>query len=66
MVNDENFGELLIEGLEQALAHRRGELDDARIAKRFMPPWRVESTDDDDLDDGPDAQEYDPHNRLRR
>jgi hypothetical protein len=68
MVTDENFGELLIEGLEQALAHRRGELEDSRIIKRFAPPWRVESPDDDDLDDNDSDDippEHGPRNRLR-
>jgi hypothetical protein len=67
VVNDENFGELLIEGLEQALAHRRAELEDSRIVKRFTPPWRVESPDEDDLDDDEEAppQEHAPRNRLR-
>lgn len=49
MVTDENFGELLIEGLEEAAAHQRGELQAARVRRRLRvsggdqepapPPW---------------------------
>ncbi|HYR06292.1 MAG TPA: hypothetical protein VEQ60_00895 [Longimicrobium sp.] len=72
MVTDENFGELLIHGLEEALAHRRAELPADKIVKRFVPPWLAErgddnDLDDDDLDDEPESppQESGPRNRLR-
>jgi hypothetical protein len=35
MVTDENFGELLIEGLEEVAAHQRGELPAAKVVRRL-------------------------------
>lgn len=37
-VTQENFGELLIEGLQEALAVRRGEQEPARRTARPIPP----------------------------
>lgn len=39
-VSEENFGELLIEGLREALAVRRGEREPARRTPRPIPPER--------------------------
>jgi hypothetical protein len=39
-VTDENFGELLIEGLEEALAVARGKQEPAQRTKRPIPPRR--------------------------
>jgi hypothetical protein len=39
-VTDENFGELLIEGLEEALEVARGEQEPAHKTKRPIPPGR--------------------------
>lgn len=71
MVTDENFGELLIEGLEEAAAHRRGELTAASVVRRSAPPRLdafVAMDPDDDWDDDPDSppREHEPRNRLRR
>lgn len=38
MVTDENVGELLIEGLEEAAAHQRGERPWLKRVRRFAPP----------------------------
>jgi hypothetical protein len=35
VVTDENFGELLIQGLEEVAAHRRGELPGAKVVRRL-------------------------------
>lgn len=53
MVNDENVGELLIEGLKEAMAHQRGEGPWLKTVRRFRPPLAdellsTESTEDDD------------------
>jgi hypothetical protein len=71
VVTDENFGELLIESLEEIAAYRRGELPADKIVKRFVPPWLAErgnddNLDDNDLDDDPESppQESGPRNRL--
>jgi hypothetical protein len=39
-VTEENFGELLIEGLREALAVRRGKQEPARRILRPIPPER--------------------------
>ncbi|WP_420126016.1 hypothetical protein [Longimicrobium sp.] len=71
MVTDENFGELLIEGLEEAAAHRRGELPAAKVVRRSAPPRLdafagndLDDDTDDDLDEPP--RDHEPRNRLRR
>jgi hypothetical protein len=71
VVTDENFGELLIEGLEEIAAHRRGELPAEKVVRRFVPPWLAErgnedDLDDEDLDDDPESspRESGPRNRL--
>jgi hypothetical protein len=38
VVTEENFGELLIQGLQEALAIRRGEQEPARRTARPVPP----------------------------
>jgi hypothetical protein len=70
MVNDENFGELLIEGLEEIAAHRRGERPWLKTTRRFVPPrldGLVYNDGVDDPDDDPDSppQDHGPRNRLR-
>lgn len=42
MVTDENFGELLIEGLKEAAAHQRGELPWPKALRRL----RIEDPDE--------------------
>lgn len=52
MVTDENFGELLIEGLEEAAAHQHGKLPAAKTVRRLRftggdegpvsPPWDLD------------------------
>jgi hypothetical protein len=71
VVTDENFGEMLIEGLEEVAAHQRGELPAAKVVRRFVPPWLAErgnedDLDDEDLDDDPEfpPRESGPRNRL--
>lgn len=39
-VTDENFGELLIDGLEEALEVARGEQEPAQKTERPIPPRR--------------------------
>lgn len=66
MVTDENFGELLIEGLEEAAAHQRGELAAANVVRRFAPPrldFFAGNDPDDDLELPP--EDHAPRNRLR-
>lgn len=66
MVTDENFGELLIEGLEEIAAHQRGERPWLRTVRRFAPP-RMEGMADEGSDDkDPDLPpDHAPRNRLR-
>jgi hypothetical protein len=67
MVTDENFGELLIEGLEEAAAHRRGERPWLKTSRRFtlsrLDAFAADALDDD-LDSPP--EDHGPRNRLRR
>lgn len=58
MVNDENFGEMLIEGLKEVAAHRRGELPWLNTSRRFVPPRSGD-------DPGPDAPQREPGPRNR-
>ena len=70
MVTDENFGELLIEGLEEIRAHQRGERPWLKTTRRFVPPRldalvynEAEEDPDDDLDAPP--ENHAPRNLLR-
>ncbi|HEU4880833.1 MAG TPA: hypothetical protein VFT45_01270 [Longimicrobium sp.] len=66
MVNDENFGELLIEGLEEVAAHQRGERPWLRTVRRFAPP-RLDGLTVNEPEDDPDSppEGHAPRNRLR-
>jgi hypothetical protein len=66
MVTDENFGELLIEGLEEVAAHQRGERPWFKTVRRFVPPrfgTCPEEGPEDDQESPP--QDHTPRNRLR-
>jgi hypothetical protein len=62
MVTDENFGDLLIEGLEEAAAHQRGEGPWVKTVRRLTPPRPGTSTDDEP--DTPPSLDRGPRNRL--
>jgi hypothetical protein len=70
VVTDENFGELLIEGLEEVAAYQRGELPWLKTTRRFAPPrldgLTVNDREDDPDDDvDPPPEDHAPRNRLR-
>lgn len=66
MITDENFGELLIEGLEEIAAHQRGELPGLKTVRRFVPPRLGEGWDNGGEDDPEDsAGDHGLRNRLR-
>lgn len=66
MVTDENFGELLIEGLEEIAAHRRGELPAAKVVRRLRLWGEGEGWDNGGEDDPEDSSgDQGLRNRLR-
>lgn len=66
MVTDENFGELLIEGLEEVAAHQRGERPWLKTVRRAVPP-RFGPSPEDGPEDDQESPPHDhaPRNRLR-
>lgn len=65
MVNDENFGELLIEGLEEMLAHQRGETPWVKTVRRLRPGIPSELLAPDPADDDDEDADEDPDPRRR-
>lgn len=59
MVTDENFGELLIEGLEEMAAHQRGELPATKVVRRLLFTGREKAPP-------PPPRNPDPFNRGNR
>ena len=61
MVTDENFGEMLIASLEEALEHRRGLHPDANARRR----WRFEAPGGLPDPESPPEDDPDPDPRRR-
>lgn len=63
MVNDENFGELLIEGLEEAMAHQRGERPWLKVNRRLRSGHRDDLLAPESEEEEENGEDRDPRRR---